>query len=440
MKRHSNAAIKAHFIRGAFYLLPLFAVCVVPFALAQQNGKGSAANSKLTTTMKLAGAEAQPPALTSLVGGPHKPSAGESVLPYGLRPSPDGGIPAPTPTASPTCSPGNAGPWVMASPYPTPNDRYGFAQTSTHFYVFAGAGGLPTNAVNRMEIATGTWEPRAPMPTNAIGPTCALMEATGIVYCGFGIFSNSFAAYNIATDTWTSLAPSPTIDSYGSVLGAFNGKVFLVGGTFVGTNAVWIYDVSTNTWSAGTSAPSEVWFPGYRQIGQFLYVAGGWDSNSPATNKTTTWRLDMSSVPGVWENGPTFTPARADFGLAYDPGTDSLYTLGGDINGGDRFDSTTEVDQLPLSSWPNGTWTASPPDLPLPERQGNQAGFYGAGEIWSVGGLNGQTSQFLAEVLHRPNVCPGASPTPTPTATPTATATPRLTPTPRPRPTPAPRP
>ena len=206
------------------------------------------------------------------------------------------------------------------------------------------------------------------------------------------------------------------------------------------TNAVWIYDVSTNTWSAGTSAPSEVWFPGYRQIGQFLYVAGGWDSNSPATNKTTTWRLDMSSVPGVWENGPTFTPARADFGLAYDPGTDSLYTLGGDINGGDRFDSTTEVDQLPLSGWPGGTWTASPPDLPLPERQGNQAGFYGAGEIWSVGGFNGQTSQFLAEVLHRPNVCPGASPTPTPTATPTATATPRLTPTPRPRPTPAPRP
>ena len=120
MKRHSNAAIKAHFIRGAFYLLPLFAVCVVPFALAQQNGKGSAANSKLTTTMKLAGAEAQPPALTSLVGGPHKPSAGESVLPYGLRPSPDGGIPAPTPTASPTCSPGSAGPWVMGNPYPTP--------------------------------------------------------------------------------------------------------------------------------------------------------------------------------------------------------------------------------------------------------------------------------------------------------------------------------
>ena len=366
----------------------------------------------------------------------------------------DGGC---VPTPTPICSP--AKPWVMGNPYPTPNDRYGFAQTSTHFYVF---GGNLTDTVNRMDIATGTWQARAPMPHTAIAPTCALMEATGIVYCGLGYTNNGFAAYNIASDTWTSLAQSPTIDSYGSVLGAFNGKVFLVGGTFLLTNAVWVYDVTTNTWSAGTPAPSEVSFPGYRQIGQFLYVVGGWDSNSPAMNKMTTWRLDMSSAPGEWENGPIFTPARADFGLAYDPGTDSLYALGGDINGGDFFESTTEVDQLPLGGWPDGTWTASPPNLPLPERQGNQAGFYGAGEIWSVGGFNGQTSQLLAEVLHRPNVCPGASPTPTPTATPTPTptpsptvapsstptptATPRVTatprghPTPRPRPTPAPRP
>jgi hypothetical protein len=296
------------------------------------------------------------------------------------------------------------------------------------------------------------------MPSNAIAPTCALMEATGIVYCGFGWLNQSFAAYNIATDSWTSIAQVPTIDNYGSVVGAFNGKVFLVSGTFNLTNAVWVYDVATNTWSAGTSAPSEVYFPGYRQIGQFLYVMGGWDFNSPAMNKMTTWRLDMSSAPGVWENGPTFTPARADFGLAYDRGTDSLYALGGDVSGGDFFESTTEVDQLPLSGWPDGTWTVSPPNLPLPERQGNQAGFYGAGEIWSVGGIRGQTSQLLAEVLHRPNPCLGASPTPTPTATstptpsptvapsstPTPTATPRVTPTghptPRPRPTPAPRP
>ena len=160
----------------------------------------------------------------------------------------------------------------MGNPYPTPNDRYGFAQTSTHFYVFAGGGGgPPTNAVNRMEIATGTWQGRAPMPSNAIAPTCALMEATGIVYCGFGFLNQSFAAYNIATDGWTSLAQVPTIDSYGSALGAFNGKVFLVGGTFVLTNAVWVYDVATNTWSLVGSSDAP---PGPQIPPPFTFPAG----------------------------------------------------------------------------------------------------------------------------------------------------------------------
>ena len=35
MKKQINPTIKAHLIRGAFYLLLLFAVCAIPFALAQ---------------------------------------------------------------------------------------------------------------------------------------------------------------------------------------------------------------------------------------------------------------------------------------------------------------------------------------------------------------------------------------------------------------------
>ena len=196
-------------------------------------------------------------------------------------------------------------------------------------------------------------------------------------------------------------------------------------------------------------------------------------------NNTTTWRLDMSSAPGVWTTGPAFTEGRADFGLAYDAGTNKLYALGGDLPGGGFFDSTNAVDELSVASWPSGTWMPSPPDLIMPNRQANQAGFYGSGQIWSVGGLVGQTFQFLPEVQHRSN---GGGPCGTPTATPTslrrrlprqlphslrrrrqlphslrlrprhllqrrlrplratATVPPRPTPTPRPRPTPPPRP
>ena len=76
------------------------------------------------------------------------------------------------------------------------------------------------------------------------------------------------------------------------------------------------------------------------------------------------------------------------------------------------------------------SWAASPPNLILPNRQANQAGFYGSGQIWSVGGIVGQTFQFLAEVQHRSNGGgPCGTPTATPTFTPTATATATFTPT-----------
>jgi hypothetical protein len=44
MKKQTNSTIKAHLLRGAFYLLLLLAVCAIPFALGQRNAtKRSAA-------------------------------------------------------------------------------------------------------------------------------------------------------------------------------------------------------------------------------------------------------------------------------------------------------------------------------------------------------------------------------------------------------------
>jgi hypothetical protein len=350
------------------------------------------------------------------------------------------GTPTPTPTVSPTptCTPGGTpGPWTQATPYPIPDVRYGFAQTATHFYVFGGvSNGTRVNDVNRMDIATGMWESRAPMPFTSEAPTCALMASTGLVYCTEGDTGNNFASYNIATNTWTPLASIPGMPHYGSASGAFNGKVFVAGGTNAFTNAVEVYDVATNTWSPGTAAPGPFLLAGYQQVGQYLYVVGGFDPGGPAAmtsvlnrglqprvpsaNRTTTFRLDMSSAPGVWSTGPAFAQGRADFGLAYDPGTNALYALGGDSSGGGFFDSTNLVDELSVAAWPAGSWVASPPNLLLPNRQANQAGFFGAGDIFSVGGINGATFQFLAEVQRRTNGggCPSPTPTPTPTCTP----------------------
>ena len=402
MKKQINPTIKAHLIRSAFYVILLLAVCVIPFALAQRNTtKRAVVSPKLAANNAKIAAGARPPA--SLVGkGPAAAPGTNRFSRVPVSKAPAGRAPRAKITG-PTGNPTGAGPWTAGTSYPTTIVRYGFAQTATHFYVFGGVdNGATTNAVNRMDLSTGTWESRAPMPFGGEAPTCALDESTGIVYCADGLDSNSFAAYDIAADSWTPLAPDNlTTDHYGSASGVFNGKVFVAGG-FTNGAAVDVYDIASNTWSAGTAAPLTFFLAGYHQIGQFLYVVGGFDPT--VVNNATTWRLDMSSAPGVWENGPAFTPQLADFGLAYDPGTNKLYSLGGDLpNDGNFFNSTNQVNELDLSGWPGGTWNPSPPDLPLPNRQANQAGFYGNGDIWSVGGLDGATFIFQGEVWHRNN-------------------------------------
>src|SRR4029450_11658276 len=103
------------------------------------------------------------------------------------------------------------------------------------------------NAVNRLNLATGMWESRAPMPFTSEAPTCALMEDTGMGCGAEGDTGNSFASYNIATDSWTLLANTPNGDDYGSASGAFNGKVFLAGGTTGFSQPVWVDDVASDT-------------------------------------------------------------------------------------------------------------------------------------------------------------------------------------------------
>ena len=392
---------------GAVFLL------LLPFllgpALHQALGQGNTGKQSVTASLKMP--QVAPP------------STGAISAPYGVPAKPTSpkipALPAPSEPTTP-------GPWTLGTPYPTTIVRYGFAQTATHFYVFGGvSNGTQVNNVNRMDIGTGVWQSRAPMPFTSEAPTCALMASTGIVYCAEGIGGSGFASYNIATDTWTSLASIPGGDHYGSASGAFNGKVFVAGGTTSFTSAVQVYDVGTNTWSAGTAAPNDFLLAGYQQVGQYLYIVGGFEASGPdkvagelssvlsrgqqpkqpvpMANNTTTWRLDMSSAPGVWSVGPAFTAGRADFGLAYDAGTNTLYAMGGDATGGGFFDSTNLVDELSVAGWPGGSWMASPPNLLLPNRQANQAGFNGAGQIWSVGGIVGQTFVFLSEVQRRTN-------------------------------------
>src|SRR5436190_4007966 len=68
MKKQPNLTIKAHLIRGAFYLLLLIAVCAIPFALAQRN----------STKRGVANPASNPNTAS-------QPNVGSPLLPYDVR-------------------------------------------------------------------------------------------------------------------------------------------------------------------------------------------------------------------------------------------------------------------------------------------------------------------------------------------------------------------
>ena len=287
--------------------------------------------------------------------------------------------------------------WAAATAVPASAARYAFAQNGEDFYVISGISGGPnTTNVWRYNAATNIWTKRASIPTASQGPAGAFLNGKIYVVTGDGT-ANAFYIYNVATDVWSSGPARPGFaDSFGAAAGVYNGKIYFVGGGGAGpTSTVSIYTVATNSWSVGPVAPTAVQLAGYAQVGQYLYVIGGFTST--VNNSTASMRLDMAS--NTWTSGPPFTPQRGDFGLAA-AGT-KLVAIGGDISGGSFADPSAQVDELDTTVWPGGTWVASPDNLPT-ARQANSGGFTSngraGGEIWSTGGFGGT---FINEHLFR---------------------------------------
>jgi N-acetylneuraminic acid mutarotase len=367
-----------------------------------------------------------------------------------------------TPTATPTC--GGPALWQSAQPHPVNIARYAFAQNGNDLYLVGGVSdGSVVSTARKYDANTNIWSNLNPVPASGEASSCAYFNSK--LYCTQGLSGVGFYIYDIPSNTWSTgpNIPGPT-SRYGAAAGAFNGNVYVVGGSSGGSNATNRYNIASNTWFTGTAAPSLYYLGGYTSVGQFLYIIGSYGASplapdgpkamplssilnkdlgrkvlAPDANSTVSMRLDMST--GTWTTGPAWTPARADLGLAYNPTANKLYAIGGDPTAGGFFDTSDLVDELSLASWPGGIWTSSPPNLPFP-RQANQAGYFSTGraggEIWSTGGLTAGVASFLPDHIYRPsgiNPCPTNTPTITPTPTRTRTSTPTNTFTPTRTPT-----
>src|SRR5438067_11063040 len=258
MKKYVNLTIKVLFIRGAFYLLLLLAVCVIPFALAERN------------TIKPG-----KPSLRPVVG---TSDAADSIQKYNLS----------MPAGSPTPPPTSGGPvaW-QPGPDQTPA-RYAFQAalgTDNKLYVAGGqtADMVPTlyDQVSRYDYTTNTWSNVAPLPVPlgqaSIGAWNGKIYVAGGFIGGSNV-TNALRIYDIASNTWTSGPNMPTSPGVEAAAAAVvNGKFYVMGGDDFnnGLNTNFIYNIATNTWTTGAALPDNRTNTYGAASNGLIYVYGG---------------------------------------------------------------------------------------------------------------------------------------------------------------------
>ena len=126
--------------------------------------------------------------------------------------------------------------------------------------------------------------------------------------------TNQHFVYDIATDTGRRRRRCREGAAMASA-GAFDGKVFYVGGDDDFSPASGVFDRRVRLRhrlqhvERGTPMPAATSGAGTVQAGEFLYVVGGWGTARRGATSTRRQRYDMRA--DTWETGPEFTAAKA---------------------------------------------------------------------------------------------------------------------------------
>lgn len=199
--------------------------------------------------------------------------------------------------------------WATLTPPPNKPTIPGIAVVAGKIYVFMGN----INKLQVYDIATDTWVVEAAVPPLAVNDARAVAVGTIIYVLGQG----SFYAYDTVAKTYTAKTNTP-LDAGGDVdLDYLAGKIYAVGGFFVGTlqEKLYSYDIATDTWTALAAPPDA----GHGMDGYLssstIYNGEIWKiSGLTATSgthvyniATNTWRDDFP-YPG---GGGIYFPALA---------------------------------------------------------------------------------------------------------------------------------
>jgi hypothetical protein len=212
-----------------------------------------------------------------------------------------------TPTPTPTCVPGGTpGPWTQANVYPLSVSGAAVASNGTSIYAFGGNsnGGGEHAEAYRYDPSANTWTALASMPTGPDYLCHAEYGGNGKIYVmGGGNGGTLNRIYDIATNSWSAGAPVPeAVFDHGHAY--WNGKIYVIGGIVFGVawSAVYAYDVATNTWSEPLSPLPQAEFDmACGAINNKIYCANGSTSTQPAHPRNELFIYDIAA--NSWTTG-----------------------------------------------------------------------------------------------------------------------------------------
>jgi N-acetylneuraminic acid mutarotase len=297
--------------------------------------------------------------------------------------------------------------WQLRNPFPAP-DVYGAATTSNGAFGYI-AGGYSfslvadTNVFRRYDPVSNTWTVLAPMPdalTTMASAVYSPINNKVYVFGGESIntqtVSNATRIYDIATNTWSAGTNMPDARCF-MASGYYNGKVYLIAGYNTGsvTTAqaqVWEYDPTANTFNTmRMHIPHAVGGPGFGIINGHFYVAGGRD----ATNTVIDLVYDYDIAANTWT-------ARANLpGPNNVPGSGVVNGQLWLFGGGNPFAPTTTSGST-FYDPPSNSWFAG---LPLNVARSFVGGTAIGTNLFAAGGYNGSTSVTTTET----SSCGGAA-------------------------------
>jgi N-acetylneuraminic acid mutarotase len=184
--------------------------------------------------------------------------------------------------------------WEIKTPMPTPRYGYCCGVVSDRIYVIGGMD-MQGNIFNTVEeydpsgdtVGGTPWQTRASMPTQRMGPGCAVINDSIFVFGGStGSVTSVHQCYDPVSDSWTTKA---SLSQARYALGglAYENKAYAIGGYdyFNYRTEVEVFDPFLNSWSYETPMQYGRQSVSVGLVGNKIYVIGGWNNGAVDYNE-----------------------------------------------------------------------------------------------------------------------------------------------------------